>query len=560
MSIKPMNTHYSFENPASVYDEEAMTALELAGRQGAKINEIIEDQNNLRETTIDELEDQREKVIPAVVTGEVQKQIDNGTFDQQISAYVGGLRAEMDTYQENLEGELDVLESRMDTFTALGEGSTTGDAELADIRVGVDGVTSATAGESVRRQINELPYPRAVMTSKEVDFNTLIEPGAYIFDSCTFVNLPSGWSTNIPPHFCIVEGLKRNASIPWRLQTIGTYHTPLRASRVYVNSAFKKWMMHEGMLMPTGDDTDRTDEINRMLTYFGYVKLAPGEFHVKQLKVPVGGILEGCGAKTKIVRHAESTLATTVLVNSTGTLRGVSVIGPETEHPGEEHAIGNHIGVCVTGVTENAIIEDCFIRGFNYAGIFIQNTTTAVRSVMVSNCDVKLCHCGIKLNAESEYAVISNCVFRDNYIGVYNLGGNNKFANCGVDSNVWGFVIDGNSENSGNNGHGSAVGCSFNHNTSRAISLINVDWGYVFAGCQCHFGTVNIISGTQGILFSGCNFGNQVSIRNNDEKPVFFNGCTFYKDPLSDTDYVDLNNMNKFINCYNFTNGNMIGG
>ena len=39
--IEKMSPHYAFENPASTYDEEAMTALELAGRQGAKINELI---------------------------------------------------------------------------------------------------------------------------------------------------------------------------------------------------------------------------------------------------------------------------------------------------------------------------------------------------------------------------------------------------------------------------------------------------------------------------------------------------------------------------------------
>lgn len=40
--IDRMNTHYSMTNPASVFDEEAMTALELAGRTTGKVNECVD--------------------------------------------------------------------------------------------------------------------------------------------------------------------------------------------------------------------------------------------------------------------------------------------------------------------------------------------------------------------------------------------------------------------------------------------------------------------------------------------------------------------------------------
>lgn len=51
---------------------------------------------------------------------------------------------------------IDVLSARMDTFTALGDDSTTGDAELADIRVDYTGHTWPTAGDAVRGVAGQL--------------------------------------------------------------------------------------------------------------------------------------------------------------------------------------------------------------------------------------------------------------------------------------------------------------------------------------------------------------------------------------------------------------------
>ena len=52
--------------------------------------------------------------------------------------------------------ELEVERKRIDNFTSLPEGSTTGDAELIDARIGADGVNYNNLGNSIRTQVNNI--------------------------------------------------------------------------------------------------------------------------------------------------------------------------------------------------------------------------------------------------------------------------------------------------------------------------------------------------------------------------------------------------------------------
>lgn len=72
------------------------------------------------------------------------------------------------------DADLAVERARIDNLATLDEGSTTGDAELADIRVGANGVTYTNAGNAVRGQIgNMIADLSAEIDTGSIEYNPL---------------------------------------------------------------------------------------------------------------------------------------------------------------------------------------------------------------------------------------------------------------------------------------------------------------------------------------------------------------------------------------------------
>lgn len=93
-------------------------------------------------------------------------------------------------FKDNIYEQLDIktseLCSRIDNIIALPEGSTTGDAELADLRIGTDGKKYKSAGESVRIQISNV----------KTDINKLSsQKSGYFNTSDEFIEF-SAWTAN----------------------------------------------------------------------------------------------------------------------------------------------------------------------------------------------------------------------------------------------------------------------------------------------------------------------------------------------------------------------------
>ena len=180
-------------------DLESKTAIEMVARVYGKTNELVDDYNKYVDNINKEIEnfetgitsdfecfkenitkivhdyitmiDEKIKVQDDVIADAVDymktnlaitigELLENGELNHDIVRALSDVEGELLTRQTEFENEVNnellTQQARIDNVTQLQEGSTTGDAELTDIRVAYNGKTYDTAGNSVRGQINTL--------------------------------------------------------------------------------------------------------------------------------------------------------------------------------------------------------------------------------------------------------------------------------------------------------------------------------------------------------------------------------------------------------------------
>lgn len=120
------------------------------------------------EITQSDITDTREyRSLCGVVTGTVEE-LDFSQLKAQFDDFYDQCGIKFEQWLEELDGQLgtdaagkllqliEVERARINALASLKDGSTTGDAELQDIRIGADGTTYASAGEAVRSQFSGL--------------------------------------------------------------------------------------------------------------------------------------------------------------------------------------------------------------------------------------------------------------------------------------------------------------------------------------------------------------------------------------------------------------------
>lgn len=307
--------------------------------------------------------------------------------------------------------------------------------------------------------------------------------------------------------------------------------------------------------------TDMTGAIMSMLTDTGYCHLAKGIYYVSgSIDMPYGSTLEGCGEDTIIRLLSSVQSGYCVKPTRYSTIKGIRFSGGYSNGDVSTSDIGTRNGVVFIAnkdgqeaslpSVEPCMISDCWFENFSGSGIYCHNSGGGTReSLIVSSCYMKFCKVGINIDYYSEYHKFTNVITYRCYYACINKGGNNVFTACTFHGTV-GFYMDG----SKNNGHGSCVGCTFNHidNWNRpstlggglAVDAYGVTAGYIFTGCQFWYGELRV-RGSRGIAFSDCQIGGYPTVTVTGGYPAFFSNCIFHASPT-----LNVNSSTKFDNCY----------
>ena len=132
----------------------------------------------------DKLKKDYEKLKRIILDENIQLQLNNKIDDvinntkEKIDNVIKEIDKQLETKANKTD--LDLERSRIDSFTRLSEGSTTGDAELIDARIGTDGVVYSNVGNSIRTQINKMYSIIETYIGKSLKYNYEWIEGGYI--------------------------------------------------------------------------------------------------------------------------------------------------------------------------------------------------------------------------------------------------------------------------------------------------------------------------------------------------------------------------------------------
>lgn len=311
------------------------------------------------------------------------------------------------------------------------------------------------------------------------------------------------------------------------------------------------------VLTATGDDTDRTADIETMLSINGICILGPGLFATTGITMPANSMLRGSGNATKLRLVSTVADGAAIEMKTNCIVEDLRIEGGDTA-PTITSTLGTRDGIRWTGLADetetNTVyrgkISKCNIINFTGCAIKGNNTGYGIHTGLeISQVTASDCTAGIAAYYFTEFWQVVACNVRGCYYGCICNGGNNFFSACVFSANTVNLLMDNSNSQSPNNTHGAFVGCAFNHadhNTGYSIIIQNCAYGETFTGCTCFYGKIKV-ENSSGVIFTNLNGGSGEGVEITNGGLVMFTNSTWANAPT----FTVVNNDNvKKINCY----------
>lgn len=235
-------SYYELLGKILQYLNDAIYNINLVGVDMTKLYEAYELLELWVNTYFEDLDVQNE------INNKLNTMSTDGSLTELIEPFFNAYNSQVKEVREaiNIQNDyIGVLAERMNAFTKLGEGSTTGDAELSDARVDINGRTFANTGEAMRsNQIKRIGY-----IEDDLDLYT---DNADLLASNTALNVPFA-----ELGFVVVrhtQTLPNN--VKWCIQIWYSMNRDNFAYRTKVDGAWTKWKSNKH------DEKFVTDDLN----------------------------------------------------------------------------------------------------------------------------------------------------------------------------------------------------------------------------------------------------------------------------------------------------------